>query len=236
MEVWGSHTAPGGRVSFDAGELGVAENALGWMTENDLVQAALFVRMRELEAETRGAFTLLPPAKVERVERTAEHGTSSTAAARPRAAVSDAPLRVTLSDGRVARVRLLLGADGPESAVKRFLGVQTVGRAYGQHGVVATVRTAAPHSTAWQRFLRPTGAPRSATPTFCAAKPTPRSSLPTSTPRFARRLRNSRPEDGSRPSRSRSRPRSQSCSRCFCRTRTRATVALLWRTRPCRRS
>jgi 2-octaprenylphenol hydroxylase len=48
----------------------------------------------------------------------------------------------------------LIGADGPESATRALLGIETAGHAYLQDALVAHVHTAKPHgSTAWQRFL-----------------------------------------------------------------------------------
>lgn len=60
--------------------------------------------------------------------------------------------------------RLLVGADGHNSPVRRFAGIESFGWSYGCKGLVATVRTgtlgrsAEPlvDATAWQRFL-PTG-------------------------------------------------------------------------------
>lgn len=63
---------------------------------------------------------------------------------------------VHLQDGRHLRCRLLVGADGGRSLVRQMAGLRTLGWQYGQRGVVASVSTAAPSHTAWQRFL-PTG-------------------------------------------------------------------------------
>ena len=62
---------------------------------------------------------------------------------------------LTLADGRVLQVGLVVGADGARSQVRELAGIESRSEAYDQHAVVATVR--AEHgnrSTAWQRFMR----------------------------------------------------------------------------------
>jgi len=50
--------------------------------------------------------------------------------------------------------RLVVGADGPTSAVRKLAGMTTWGWNYGQEAVVATVKVDTDASTAWQRYLR----------------------------------------------------------------------------------
>ncbi|KZT12458.1 ubiquinone biosynthesis hydrox [Laetiporus sulphureus 93-53] len=69
---------------------------------------------------------------------------------------------VQLSDGRVLRARLLVGADGFNSPVRSYAGTQSYGWAYDTQAIVATLnhpmRTPLepPNTVAYQRFL-PTG-------------------------------------------------------------------------------
>jgi 2-octaprenylphenol hydroxylase len=71
--------------------------------------------------------------------------------------IGDAPVRISLNDGRELRSELLIAADGADSTVRKLLGIETAGHAYHQDALVAHVRTAKAHrNTAWQRFL-PTG-------------------------------------------------------------------------------
>lgn len=52
------------------------------------------------------------------------------------------------------RTRLLLAADGAQSALRAAAGIRAAEHAYGQDGLVAHVRFEQPHQdTAWQRFL-----------------------------------------------------------------------------------
>lgn len=67
---------------------------------------------------------------------------------------------VQVSSGKRLGARLLVGADGANSPVRTFAGIESRGWEYGRHGVVASLKLAPaslPHgNTAYQRFL-PTG-------------------------------------------------------------------------------
>lgn len=62
---------------------------------------------------------------------------------------------VTLSDGTALQTRLLVGADGYNSPVRHYAGIELRGWAYNRYGVVATVRLQFEdyRAIAWQRFL-----------------------------------------------------------------------------------
>lgn len=127
MEVWDAGGP--GRIHFDAAEVG--EECLGWIIENDVIQAALLQRAGEF-------------ANIERVSGVAVSGIVEQADG----------VEVQLADGRAWRAALLVGADGANSQVRRWAGFDTAGWGYAQHAVVCPVRTALPHAdTAWQRFL-----------------------------------------------------------------------------------
>ncbi|KAJ2601149.1 putative ubiquinone biosynthesis monooxygenase [Coemansia sp. RSA 1721] len=63
---------------------------------------------------------------------------------------------VTLSDKSQLQARLLVGADGGNSQIRKFAGIGTYGTEYGQYGLVATLCLEQLNTTAFQRFL-PTG-------------------------------------------------------------------------------
>ena len=128
MRVWEDE----GEIHFDAAEIG--EPCLAYIVENRVIQSALVERLHE--------FTnvhCLWQIEIESI------------------ALGDAAATVTLKDGRSLEARLLVGADGAESAVRRAAGIECRQLDLKQKGIVATVRTENPHErTARQRFL-PTG-------------------------------------------------------------------------------
>lgn len=131
MRVWDAGGF--GQIHFDSAAIG--EPLLGWIVENRVIQFALLERARQLPA-----VELMCPAELETAQ-----------------ASDDNRWRVRLSDGRELTARLLVGADGAQSKVRQWAGIETGGWSYDQKGVVANVRTAESHQeTAWQRFL-PTG-------------------------------------------------------------------------------
>jgi 2-octaprenyl-6-methoxyphenol hydroxylase len=63
---------------------------------------------------------------------------------------------LTLADGRTLRARLLVAADGRQSALRQAAGIRTTGWDYRQNGIVATIRHEVPHANiAHERFLPP---------------------------------------------------------------------------------
>lgn len=126
MRVWDA--AGGGELDFNGDAFG--RDALGWIVENSLLQDRLWAALPAAGVEVRC------PARVAAFAQDA--GGAS----------------LELDDGRRVAARLVIAADGGESALRRMAGVGTRGRDYGQRGVVGYVRTERPHEdTAWQRFL-----------------------------------------------------------------------------------
>lgn len=129
MVVWEERSDPAGPAAlrFDAAELG--EPDLGHIVENRAVQAALVARAQEAGVVLlREELSALEP--------------------------GDAAIRVTLAGGRGYRAGLVIGADGSDSAVRRFAGIDVRGWGYEQRAVVTHLLPGRPHAaTAWQRFL-----------------------------------------------------------------------------------
>lgn len=126
MEVWDANGT--GRVEFSAQELG--ESHLGVMVENRLLQWAL------TEAATAmPQVELRCPAELVALERL------------------PARWRLTLADGSRLDARLVIGADGARSVVRRLAGIDVREHDYGQRAIVTTIYTQLPHGdTARQRF------------------------------------------------------------------------------------
>ncbi|MGH8293653.1 MAG: UbiH/UbiF/VisC/COQ6 family ubiquinone biosynthesis hydroxylase [Gammaproteobacteria bacterium] len=127
MRVW---DATGhGHIHFDCAEVGA--EALGYIVENRLLQHALWQRLAHA-----GNLTAIYPARPEAVQFDPQHVTLS------------------LQGGRRLQARLLVAADGADSAVRKLAGIQTIGASYHQQAVVAHLSTEKPHrATARQRFL-----------------------------------------------------------------------------------
>ncbi len=125
------HISERGRFGFariDAAEQGV--EALGYVLPNRVVGAALWERLRGSEH-----FALLCPATVEHVEPQTD------------------AVEVRLAGADTLRARLVIAADGAQSAVRQALGISASNQDYRQSAVVTTVATGSPHEgVAYERF------------------------------------------------------------------------------------
>lgn len=136
MQVWDSFGR--GRIHWKASDMHREE--LGFVIENNVIQAGLVKSIVNYSKEHGCGVEVAAPVRVESIEQRSEAE----------------PPSLALSTGQRVTARLLVGADGGQSVVKKFAKMSAVGMEYSQSAVVATVRTAEPHTTAWQRFL-PTG-------------------------------------------------------------------------------
>ncbi|MEW6331923.1 MAG: UbiH/UbiF/VisC/COQ6 family ubiquinone biosynthesis hydroxylase [Pseudomonadota bacterium] len=127
MRVWsGTGT---GAIHFNAAEIG--EPALTYIVENSVIQTALVERLHQFTNVHH-----LCPVEVSAME------------------LADNGAVVTLKDGRNLQAKLLVGADGADSAVRHAAGIETQSLDLHQKGIVATVTTEKPHAaTARQVFL-----------------------------------------------------------------------------------
>jgi 2-octaprenylphenol hydroxylase len=129
MRVWHESVAPASAEAlvFDAAEVG--EPNLGHIVETRLVQSAL-------------------------LDAAAEAGAQVIAAEFASLSIAEDEVHVETSAGALA-TRLVVGADGAQSAVRAAIGIPAETSGYQQTAIVAVVATERPHeSTAWQRFLR----------------------------------------------------------------------------------
>jgi ubiquinone biosynthesis monooxygenase Coq6 len=143
MQVWDGITAA--RIEFDwpAEKRG---QTIAYMTENLNLTSGLLTRIDEL-----GGVEVLDGEKVEGIALAGETEELD---------LSGWPL-LSLSGGRKLAARLLVGADGVNSPVRAFAGIESRGWDYERHGVVATLEWGGNSQgegprTAYQRFL-PTG-------------------------------------------------------------------------------
>jgi len=143
MQIWDGISDA--RLTFSASDSSDPSSELSRLTENLNLQRAL---LRQLDAIP--TIEIVDNVKVTSITREAEDSDGG-----------GWPL-VHISDGRVIRTRLLVGADGFNSPVRAYAGIESYGWAYDTHAVVATMchppRSAfqTPNTVAYQRFL-PTG-------------------------------------------------------------------------------
>ena len=134
MEVWES--TPARSLAFDAAELAVPE--LGFIVEDSLLRAALWEQLR----------AVLPAAAL----RTGVQVTSF-ASASAGAGAGGRP-RLQLSNGDTLEAPLVVAAEGADSPLREWAGIDAAGWAYPQRSIVANVTTGQPHrATAYQRFM-----------------------------------------------------------------------------------
>lgn len=121
----------GGRVEFSAGDHGL--DALGWIAEIPALNTALW---RVIERSRR--IRVFAPAEIASIVTIESDA---------------APAKLTLGNGDRIEARMLVGADGATSAVRRAAGIATTVDHYNQRAVVAPLETECPNpGLAWQRF------------------------------------------------------------------------------------
>lgn len=178
MQVWDG--VSGARIAFGWGEERREGRTVAYMNENANLTAGLLKRVEEL-----GGVEILEGERVEEIVF-GEDGVERD--------LSGWPV-VGLKGGRKLAARLLVGADGGESPVRKFAGIGTRGWDYGRVGVVATLQMEEgfggdeESKVAYQRFL-PTG------PVACLPLPGNFSTLVWSTtPQLAAHLKTLSPKD-----------------------------------------
>lgn len=145
MQVWDGITDA--RIEFDWQPSSGAGKTIAYMTENLNLTSGLLKRLDEL-----GSVDVFDKTKVEKIDLGEETEDLD---------LSEWPV-VHLSGGKTLAARLLVGADGANSPVRSFAGIEARGWDYGRHGVVATLELEGEgwggeyNKIAYQRFL-PTG-------------------------------------------------------------------------------
>ena len=128
MRVWHESVGPASAeaLTFDASEVG--EPNLGYIVETRLVQSAL-------------------------LDSAAEAGAQVIEAELRSLTIGEGSVRIETSAGSI-EAKLVVGADGAQSAVRAAVGIPADTSGYQQTAIVAVVATERSHeNTAWQRFL-----------------------------------------------------------------------------------
>jgi 2-octaprenyl-3-methyl-6-methoxy-1,4-benzoquinol hydroxylase len=137
LETWEWESS---RVAFDAASLGLPE--LGFMVENRILQRALWQQLEQCEN-----LTLHCPARLQSMQRARDYW------------------QVTLNSSETLQARLVIGADGAHSQVRKLAAIGTSGWQYRQSCMLITVETGAPQQdVTWQQFF-PSG-PRAFLPLY----------------------------------------------------------------------
>lgn len=139
MQVWDA--CSDALITFDKDNM---EEEMAYIVENDIIVAALNRQLDTLSENVGVQYQ----AKVVKYRWPRSH----------QAADSIPWVQLTLADGQTLQTKLLIGADGPNSMVRRESGIPVVKWNYDQSAVVAVLRLSEPteNVVAWQRFL-PTG-------------------------------------------------------------------------------
>jgi len=155
-----------GYVRFEAKE--AHRNRLGVVVENDATRNALcdglieeFEEEEEEEEEEKGGqesakkrkrnLFLLPGTSVVGTETTES---SPFRVVKFKSSLGNSGDKESDEEVKTISARLVVGADGPNSAMKRFAGVRSFGYDYNQKAVCGTVELDGPTKTAFQRFLK----------------------------------------------------------------------------------
>ena len=126
------HGDAGGHLDLSAYETGVRE--LGWVLESSLMACELWECIRRQDR-----LTLFCPASAQSLDLTADAA------------------HLTLADGRRLSARVLVGADGRDSWVRRQAGLRANNTPYGEMGVVANFTCARPHRGIARQWFRDDG-------------------------------------------------------------------------------
>ncbi len=125
MEVWDKEGQ--GKLHFDSQS--VQESALGYIVEDDVIRQKLWENLRHLNID------MIAPIQLIDMQKKMDY------------------LELITSDARVIKTRLLIGADGANSWVRKTADILLSTRDYQHTAIIATVQTELPHEmTAWQCF------------------------------------------------------------------------------------
>ncbi|KAJ1651064.1 putative ubiquinone biosynthesis monooxygenase, partial [Dispira simplex] len=150
MRVWDG--VSNGRIHFSAQDFPQPPGTpMAWILENLNLHRAAVKSLDQMTDKVE----LIDCTKVVHINECREVMNSANADDEPWC--PDWPV-LQLDSGRMLQTRLLVGADGANSPVRKYSQIDATGWPYSQHGIVAIMKLAEETRpvTAWQRFL-PTG-------------------------------------------------------------------------------
>lgn len=130
MEVWEQDSFA--RIEFDADKL--AQPDLGHIVENRVIQLALLDQVKQ-----QSNVTLLMPTKCNTL------------------AIGESEAWLTLDNGQALTAKLVVGADGANSWVRKQQDIPLTHWDYGHSAIVANIKTAEPHQKVARQVFTPQG-------------------------------------------------------------------------------
>ena len=130
MQVWDQDSF--GRIQFSSEEMGTSE--LGHIIENQSLVNALHHQVSQ-----QPNVQMLPSTHIAKV------------------LTGQAETMLMLDTDEVVSCRLLVGADGANSAIRKYANFPLTFKDYGHTAIVATIKTAAPHGKVARQVFTPTG-------------------------------------------------------------------------------
>ncbi|GAC21464.1 FAD-dependent oxidoreductase [Paraglaciecola arctica] len=130
MQVWDQDSF--GKITFSADQ--VKKHQLGHIVENQAIRHSLWI-----QAQNSSHIELLAPSKIKQL------------------VFGQQECFITLDDTSQLTARLVIGADGANSVVKKQANLAQTFWDYDQHAIVATVKTAMPHKNTARQIFTPTG-------------------------------------------------------------------------------
>ncbi|MBB1294013.1 FAD-dependent monooxygenase [Pseudoalteromonas sp. SR44-5] len=121
-----------GKIAFNSDELDLPH--LGHIVENDIIRYAL---INELEQYSQA--TLMFDTRYQQIHQ------------------SDNDVFITLDSGEPVIAKLLVAADGANSAIRKQFNLPITFKDYDHNAIVATVRTTEPHNNTARQVFLPTG-------------------------------------------------------------------------------
>ena len=130
MQVWDQDSFA--KIEFKAAQ--VQKKQLGHIVENQAVRHSLWI-----QAQNSSHIELIAPAKIKQL------------------VFGQQECFITLDDSSQLTARLVIGADGAKSVVKKQANLAQTFWDYDQHAIVATVKTVMPHQQTARQIFTPSG-------------------------------------------------------------------------------
>lgn len=165
MRVWdgGPRSGWGQYVHYTSYDVGMSE--MGFVVENSRLRTALLRQITSTPYKDRYAggaqVELMGNVALEQMMLPHVQSPNEEVPTRGLGDSVSSLATLRLQDGKELQTRLIIGADGAKSVVRKLASIRSMGRSYGQRAIVATLQEDerfiqsenVDHTTAWQKFL-----------------------------------------------------------------------------------